>query len=76
MFVHRAAEGRRYVVTIFAFGTGCIATGATWEEANGKADQWMTDNLKRLGVLGKIGILDLELGKLCSALASRSTSAG
>lgn len=74
--VYRSHERDRYVVTVFGYGSGCVATGATWDEAEEKAERWTRANLKRGGAMGAIGILDLELSRLCAALASLSTPAG
>lgn len=72
--VIRNQEMSRYVVFVQGYGCGCIATGATPAEADEKAERWTTENLKRAGLLGKIGTLDRELALLCAALASLSTS--
>lgn len=71
--VFQAVEGQRCVVTVFGCGTGCVATGATMREAEAKALLWMTNNLSRAGLLGRVGILEAELSRLCAVLASLST---
>lgn len=69
LFVHRAVEGHRFVVTMLGYGTGCVASGDTAQEAEEKAQRWMTNNLRHLGVRAKIGILEAELQRLCDVLA-------
>lgn len=71
--VYRSHERDRYVVTVFGYGSGCVATGATGEEAEEKAQRWTRANLRGNGVMGAIGTLDLELTRLCAVLASLST---
>jgi hypothetical protein len=68
--VFRAKEGERCVVTVFGYGSGCVATGKNWKEADRKAEIWVMDNLKRQGLLGALGLLDLALEQLCDALST------
>lgn len=66
--VYRQREGSRYVTTVFGYRSGCCATGATPEEADRKALGWVTENLKRAGLVGRIGLLDMELSKLLASM--------
>jgi hypothetical protein len=69
--VYRISEGRRWCVYVFGFGTGCIATGATLEEAEEKAERWTKKNLENRGLLGKIACLQVELARLSYVLSNR-----
>lgn len=70
--VYQAQEGQRIVITVFGYGSGCVATGDTWEEAEAKAIEWTRKNLENGGLLGRAGLLEWECSRLCDALIALS----
>jgi hypothetical protein len=78
--IYRAQEMSRYVVTVLnEYGSGhhwgCVATGATAQEADDKASMWTWQNVERAAakgcLLARLGILERELSKLSDALSTR-----
>lgn len=78
--VYRSHEMTRYVVTVLnEYGSGhywgCVATGATAQEAEDKASMWTWQNVERAAargsLLARLGMLERELSLLSDALSTR-----